>query len=55
MEVFGTLFEICMGILHIEIPIAGYQITLFNLLVYTVIAYLLLRLLFALFNRQGDD
>ena len=55
METLGAIFKICMEILYIEIPVGDYKITLFNLLVYTVIAYLVLRLIFKLFFKQEEE
>lgn len=52
MEIFGLLFEICYSLMLIEIPLFGFHITLFNVFVYSVIGYVLLRLVFSLFDKE---
>lgn len=48
MHVFKVIFDMCYWILSIPISLFGFQIELFNIVVYTAIGSLLVFILFRL-------
>ena len=49
MEIFGQIFQAIYEILKIEMEVFQFRFTLLNLLVYSVVAYGLLRFFFEIF------
>lgn len=48
MYIFKVIFDVCYWILSIPISLFGFQITLFNVVVYTAVGSLLVFVLFRL-------
>lgn len=55
MEIFGQIFQMIFEILNMEIEVFHFRFTLFNLLVYSVVVYGLLRFFFEIFFHRGDE
>lgn len=50
MEAFKTLINFCISILQISINLFGYHVSLFNVLVWGLAIYFVLRLVFGIFK-----
>lgn len=50
MDAMKTIFSACYSIMQLPIPLFGFQLTLWNIFIFSAVAYCVVRLVFGIFK-----
>ncbi|MDF2700563.1 MAG: hypothetical protein K0Q49_2122 [Haloplasmataceae bacterium] len=48
----GTIFQFAMEFFNLELQVMGYTFTFFNLFMYSIVAFIVLKIVFSIFSKD---